>query len=120
MGIVNRCSCEGDNIDRLLQPHVLIILKKENLTGYAIYKELVKYPMFIQAKPDLTGFYRQLSHMEERGNIEVKEVRRKASSTVKVYGLTTEGEACLENWRRTLENYSNSIGFLLGEMYSNL
>ncbi len=108
-----KCSCKGYNLDKLLQPNILILLWKNHYHGYAIIQALEKNDFFYGEKIDPAGIYRTLKKMEEKAlvesNWEVLEAPKR------VYRITDEGEKCLENWIFTLETYQKKIDQIINE-----
>jgi DNA-binding PadR family transcriptional regulator len=103
-----KCSCRGYNLDKLIQPNILIILAKQNLHGYLIIQELEK-KLFYEEKLDNTGVYRALKTLEEKEMIRFEWVLEESGPAKKNYMITEKGMECLKNWLETLENYKKSI-----------
>ncbi|NLM08925.1 MAG: PadR family transcriptional regulator, partial [Clostridiales Family XIII bacterium] len=55
-----KCSCRGYNLDKLIQPNILIILAKQSMHGYSIIQELERKNLFVDERVDNTGVYRAL------------------------------------------------------------
>ena len=111
------CSCKGGNLDKFLQPHILLILSKKEMYGLEIINELEKKPMFMDRRPDPTGVYRYLKKMEDDGQLrsEMKTPDNKAKAR-KVYSITDYGRHCLANWAVALGQYSVDIIGLVSEI----
>ena len=62
-----KCACKGGNLDRFIQPIILLILTDGPDTGYGIFKRVGGFSMFREEKPDATGIYRYLRIMEKEG-----------------------------------------------------
>lgn len=105
----NKCACRGSNLDKLIQPVILLILREGNDMGYGIIKKMEQYAMFQNGTPDATGVYRQLRLMEEKGNIAVVEQEEAPQGVKKLYCITEAGKQCLENWKSTLEAYEAAV-----------
>jgi DNA-binding PadR family transcriptional regulator len=103
-----KCSCRGYNLDKLIQPNILIILAKQNLHGYLIIQELEKN-LFYEEKIDNTGVYRALKILEEKEMIRFEWVLEESGPAKKNYMITEKGIECLKNWVDTLDNYKLSI-----------
>ena len=103
-----KCSCRGYNLDKLIQPNILIILAKQNLHGYLIIQELEKN-LFYEEKLDNTGVYRALNTLEEKEMIRFEWVLEESGPAKKNYMITEKGIECLKNWVDTLDNYKLSI-----------
>lgn len=111
------CSCKGGNLDKFLQPHILLILSKKEMYGLEIINELEKKPMFMDRRPDPTGVYRYLKKMEDDGQLrsEMKSPDNKAKAR-KIYSITDYGRHCLANWAVALGQYSVDIIGLVSEI----
>ncbi|MCI5648395.1 MAG: PadR family transcriptional regulator [Fusicatenibacter sp.] len=104
-----KCACKGANLDRFIQPMILLILMNGPDTGYGIYKRVGNFSMFREEKPDVTGVYRYLRVMEKRGILEQFEYKEAENKYKTKYRITEEGKVCLENWKKTLSEYAESI-----------
>ena len=104
-----KCSCKGYNLDKLLQPNILILLAKKSLHGYSIIQALEKKDLFFGEKADNTGIYRTLNKLEEKGMIRFEWELENTGPARKVYHITDEGLTCLSNWIVTLESYRKII-----------
>ena len=111
------CPCKGKNLDKMLQPGILMSLYRQDKYGWLIIRDLGKNPMFGGVEPDKTGVYRYLKKMEASGyqtsrleNAQDKDVSRR------VYSITEKGKACLGNWQVTLRSYAASIADLVSSM----
>lgn len=111
-GIINvkvKCSCKGYNLDKLLQPNILILLAKQNLHGYLIIQELENKNLFRGEKFDNTGIYRTLKTLEDRALVDSEWDIDGTGAAKKVYKITNAGRECLKNWIKTLEDYKQII-----------
>ena len=106
------CACQGANLDKFIQPIILSILQKEGgITGYRIVKNISAYATFAGTAPDASGIYRYLKAMADRGLIE-----KRSSGAEEGYYLCSEGEQCLENWRKTIAGYCITLEALNREL----
>ena len=111
------CSCQGGNLDRFLQPHILLILKDKPMYGLEIIKELEKKNMFLSSSPDPTGVYRYLKKMEADGQLSSEmKAGLPGERPKKVYSITESGIQCLANWAVALGQYSVDIIGLVSEI----
>ena len=115
LGGKEKCSCKGYNLDKLLQPNILILLAKQELHGYLIIQELESKDLFRGEKADNTGIYRTLRTMEDKGLVKSELVLEATGPAKKVYKVTEDGLHCLNNWIETLENYKNTIDGIITE-----
>ena len=113
-----KCSCRGYNLDKLLQPNILILLAKQNLHGYSIIQELENKKLFHGEKADNTGIYRTLNTLEEKGLVQFEWEVMSAGPAKKVYHITDAGLECLSNWIETLEAYRKSIDVIIDDAKS--
>ena len=111
----NKCSCKGYNLDKLIQPNILILLSRQNLHGYSIIQELENKDIFHGEKLDNTGIYRTLGTLEEKGLVRFEWELENTGPAKKVYHITAEGLDCLANWVGTLETYRKSIDCIINE-----
>jgi biotin synthase len=104
-----KCSCKGYNLDKLLQPNILILLAEKNLHGYSIIKELESKNLFLGEKVDNTGVYRALKTLEEKKLVRSEWHVDDTGTAKKIYTMTCDGHECIENWIKTLEAYKKII-----------
>jgi Predicted transcriptional regulators len=110
-----KCSCRGYNLDKLLQPNILILLAKQNLHGYSIIQELENKNLFNGEKADNTGIYRTLNTLEDKGLVKFEWELESTGPAKKVYHITESGMECLANWVDTLEAYRKTIDAIIDE-----
>lgn len=113
----DKCPCSGSNLDRLIQPMILMNLAQEDLYGYKIVQRIADSPMFKGNKPDGTGVYRSLKAMEQRGLVVSSWSLDNTGPAKRFYHLTNAGEECLSRWLSTLEEYHKAIGMLLEDVH---
>lgn len=111
------CSCRGGNLDKMLQPGILMSVYKEDKYGWLIIRDLGKNPMFGGNEPDKTGVYRYLKKMEASGYLTSRwETEEDNDTPRKVYAITEKGRQCLGNWQVTLRAYAASVTELVGRL----
>lgn len=110
-----KCSCKGYNLDKLIQPNILIILARQKLHGYMIIQELERRNQFHNEKADNTGVYRALKTLEQKGMVGFEWVMDESGPAKKIYMITDKGLECLKTWIYTLERYKKSIQNIIGE-----
>ena len=104
---IEGCSCLGNNLDRLVQPSILVILAEErSLHGYAILQKLGQNEPF---GIDKSGVYRTLKKMEESGHIKSEISDENNKSSKKIFSITDSGLDCLQNWMITLADYKKKL-----------
>lgn len=106
---MDKCACKGSFLDRFIQPSVLMLLNKESLHGFSIYKTLSESDIMDYSGIDPTGLYRTLKKMEEAGLLISKWDTDTTSQARRIYTITQDGKDCLKSWRKTLISYKNSI-----------
>ncbi len=113
----DKCPCSGTNLDRLIQPLILINLAKEELNGYKLIQRIAQSPMFKGQKPDGSGIYRYLKAMEQRGLVVSSWSLDQSGPAKRNYRITNTGLDCISNWIATLEEYQRSIEMLVEEAH---
>ena len=110
------CACEGDTLDRLLQPTVMALLAGGPQHGYALVERLSKSPLLKGKKPDDTGVYRLLKTLEGQRLVRQRMAESKLGPGKRVYELTHAGRKCLSKWTETLDDYRRAITKLVAMM----
>ncbi len=110
---LDQCACAGINLDKLVQPTILLLLAEQDLHGYGLIQRIMDSPMFKGEKPDPTGVYRFLKSMEERNFVISSWDLPVSGPPKKIYRITAEGMACLERWLVTLRDYLKSLQTLI-------
>ncbi|MEL7610552.1 MAG: helix-turn-helix transcriptional regulator [Bacillota bacterium] len=116
MQLKRKCSCKGDNLDKFVQPNILLELTRGKLHGYLLIQELEKKSLFCGNTLDNAGVYRTLKSMESRNLIRSEWDMEDPGPAKKVYMITPEGLQCLGNWLRTLEDYRAKVDELIDEI----
>ncbi len=117
MKIEMDCPCMGKNLDKHLQPAILLALYKESLHGFAILNKIGSNPMCKGDNPDATGLYRYLNKMEKSGLlISDWEFDENGKKPKRVYSITERGKKCLESWSLVLKDYACCIEKLVSEI----
>ncbi len=107
------CPCTGGTLDRLIQPAILVILAEGPLHGYRIAERIGQMPSFSGSKPDVSGVYRFLKAMERKELVVGIWDLSESGPAKKCYQITPNGQQCLREWVRTLEDYRKRISDLL-------
>lgn len=111
------CACKGKNLDKMLQPAILMLLYNEKKHGFALIQELSESPMFDGAVPDKAGVYRYLKKMEESQLLKSDwELDVEGNKPKRVYEITDKGRSCMANWSQALKLYMTSIDRLVDEI----
>ncbi len=106
---MSKCACQGSFLDRFIQPYILVLLNKEKLHGFSIYKKLLESKAIDYSGIDPTGLYRTLKKMEENGLLKSEWDMGESAQPKKVYHITKDGKECLKNWKITLDLYKKDI-----------
>jgi DNA-binding PadR family transcriptional regulator len=112
---IKKCSCMGNNLDKLIQPVVLEILMQERLYGYKILKKIEEKWSLGGDVPDSTGIYRTLSKMQGQEILTFEWETQETGPAKKVYSITEEGRKCYKSWIETLKGYHKYIGNIIEE-----
>lgn len=108
------CPCKGKNLDKMLQPAILLTLYDKDLYGFILIKELSNNPMFKGNIPDKAGVYRYLKKMEVSGLLESGwEIDDDGGKPKRIYSITDKGRSCLVNWTLALKEYTKSVDALV-------
>jgi poly-beta-hydroxybutyrate-responsive repressor len=111
---MGQCPCSGVTLDKLIRPAVLTVLAEGDLHGYAILQRISEMSIFHGQSPDAAGVYRSLRAMEKEGMLTCQWDVSGRGPAKREYRLTPAGRQCLGQWARTLEQYRQAIGDLLG------
>lgn len=110
---LDSCPCGGGTLDKLLQPAVLALLGEGPLHGYKLAERLGEMPICGGRKPDLSGIYRSLKWMEQKGLVVSSWDLSESGPARKLFRITPAGQQCLAHWVDTLEQYRKHINVLL-------
>jgi len=110
---LDECPCAGTTLDKLIQPAILTVLAQKDLHGYRIAQQIGRMPSFRGRKPDVSGVYRFLRAMEERGLVVASWDVSDRGPAKRLYALTAAGRRCLKRWGETLERYQAAVGGLV-------
>jgi DNA-binding PadR family transcriptional regulator len=113
MADFDQCPCAGTNLDKFLQPLILLFLAEQAMHGYALIQKMTSSPMLRGERPDPTGVYRFLKAMEDRGLVMAFWELAESGPPKKTYRITDDGRACLAQWIDTLRDYATSIEALV-------
>ena len=104
------CPCKGNNLDKMLQPSILLCLAREDLHGFLLIQKLAMTPLFHGEVPDKAGVYRYLKKMEESGMLQSHwEMDTEGNKPRKIFSITERGRECLITWYVALQEYSANI-----------
>jgi DNA-binding PadR family transcriptional regulator len=110
---LSTCPCAGNTLDRLVQPAILTVLAQGPLHGYRVAEQISQRLALGDQKPDMSGIYRFLKVMEEKGLAAASWDLPHGGPPRKCYEITPLGERCLAQWIETLERYRDGINELL-------
>src|SRR5215212_2343566 len=89
-----------------LEPAILLSLREWNSYGYELMKRTATFG-FEAMNPGT--MYRTLREMEENGVVKSKWETSKGGPARRMYSLTDAGEAYLEFWAKSLEQYQRNM-----------
>ncbi len=89
-----------------LVPVILVTLREWNLYGYKLMERLTAFG-FEAMNPGT--LYRTLRQMEKDGVVKSKWETSKGGPARRVYSITDAGEAYLDFWARSLEQYRRNM-----------
>ena len=107
------CACEGQTLDRLLQPTVMALLVDGPQHGYALVERLKDSPLMGGSKPNDTGVYRLLNSLEEQLLVKHRVAESELGPSKRTYELTRSGRECLSKWTATLDEYQERVNELV-------
>ncbi|MFH1924542.1 MAG: helix-turn-helix transcriptional regulator [Planctomycetota bacterium] len=114
------CPCDGNTLDRHVQPSILIALAKGPLHGYRLSEQLAEMPLGGGRGPDMAGIYRTLQRMERQGFVTATWDTETHGPAKKTYQITEAGRQCLSRWVKSLDHYRRGLGRLLREAQRTL
>lgn len=102
-------ACQGNNLDKFIQPVILSILdKRGGINGFQVIKAMEAYVTFREGAPDPSGTYRYLKAMTEKELL----MQEKDDEGRAIYYITDSGRHCLGNWRETIAAYAVDLKVL--------
>jgi PadR family transcriptional regulator PadR len=104
-------SMEGHGIEvrprNWLVPVILVMLKEWNSYGYKIMEQATAFGF---GSPNPGTLYRTLRDMEKNGQVKSKwDTSTGGGPARRVYSITDVGEAYLDFWARSLEQYQRNV-----------
>lgn len=111
MNDYSQCSCSGKNLDKLIKPILLTLLKRQSMHGYALLGKLSESGLFSDdcPVPDASGVYRFLAEMEKQDLVDLTWDVDSPGPAKRVFSITKRGLVCLEHWDETLTRYQERI-----------
>ena len=110
---LDSCPCSGVHLPRFVQPVLLALLVQEPMHGYALRQKMLATGLFAADCPDMTGIYRNLRDMVERGVLTITRVDGESGPARNVYAVTDTGLECLRRWQQSLKTARSHIGAVL-------
>lgn len=97
------CPCSGKNMTYFSAPWILLTLYLHaGIHGYELKKILKGYMEDLGISMNITGLYRHLKLMEERGVVSSNWDTPNRGPAKKRFYLTESGKECLWRWMQTL------------------
>jgi PadR family transcriptional regulator PadR len=93
------------------QPVILVMLREWNSYGYEMMERMAEFGMEAMNPGTL---YRTLRHMEKNGAVKSAWDTSKGGPPRRVYSITDAGEAYLDFWVKSLEQYQRNVDALFG------
>ncbi len=115
MIVLSDCPCDGNTLDKLLHPAILVALTEGPIHGYRLAERIEQMIGMFGGMPDVSGIYRFLKKMECNGLVASTWQSGDSGHAKRLYELTPDGQACLTQWTATLETYVEAISNLLRE-----
>ena len=110
---LDSCPCSGIHLPRFVQPVLLALLVQKPMHGYALRQKMLECGLFAADCPDMTGIYRNLRDMVERGVLTITRVDGEGGPARNVYAVTDTGLECLRRWQQSLKAARSHIGAVL-------
>ncbi len=103
------CRCRPERLSRLIEPVVLLVLKKYPGThGYEIIRHVREYAL-AGGSLEPGAVYRVLRHLERMGALRSEWVLAEAGAARRSYVLTEEGDALLEDWVEVIRQWCSEM-----------
>jgi len=100
---LDECPCSGKNMANFAAPWILLTLyNHEGTHGYEIKKILKSYMQDLGISFNITGLYRHLKVLEQRGVVSSQWDTPEKGPAKRKYYLTGVGKDCLMRWIQTL------------------
>jgi PadR family transcriptional regulator, regulatory protein PadR len=93
------------------QPVILVLLREWNSYGYEMMERMAEFG-FEAVNPGT--WYRILKHMEKNGAVKSAWDTSEGGPARRVYSITDVGEAYLDFWAKSLEQYQRDVDAFLG------
>jgi PadR family transcriptional regulator, regulatory protein PadR len=90
------CPCHGGDVRGFLQPRILLALSSAPACGYDLLESLRQEPA--EPEPDTGNLYRTLRCMEQDGMVRSGWETGGAGPARRVYEITEQGSALLDEW----------------------
>ena len=108
---IENCPCSGKSMSNLAAPWILLTLFHHRGThGYEIKKIIRGYLEEFSMDLNITGLYRHLNLLEERGMLSSQWDTTEKGPAKRRYYLTAAGKECLWRWLNTLSSHALLIG----------
>jgi len=107
---MTKCSCQGNFLEKFVQPFILMQLYKNKQHGFSIYMKLLESDIMDYSGIDPGGVYRTLNKMEAAGLLLSDwHTSNESAQPRRVYEITEEGKQCLLFWGKTLDKYKDEV-----------
>ncbi|MBI3039287.1 helix-turn-helix transcriptional regulator [bacterium] len=113
MPSLTKCPCEGNSLEKLVQPAILALLAKESSHGYGLSEKIGAIFNDRIENPKIPSIYKALNALEKMGLVISHWNTEKKGPAQHLFTLTRKGLECLSTWALTLENYHENVSRLL-------
>lgn len=97
-------------IERFAEPAVLLLLRERSVHGYELLEQL---PELTGERVDMGNLYRFLRRLESDGIVRSEWDDRAAGPSKRIYELTNEGRALLDQWASALRDSQTRLDAFL-------
>ena len=97
-------------VERFAEPAVLLLLRERPVHGYELLEQL---PDLTGERVDMGNLYRFLRMLESDGIVRSEWDDRAAGPSKRIYELTDEGRALLDQWASALRDSQTRLGGFL-------
>jgi PadR family transcriptional regulator, regulatory protein PadR len=97
-------------VERFTEPVVLLLLRERPAHGYELLEQL---PELTGERVDMGNLYRFLRVLEQDGIVSSEWDDQAAGPSKRIYELTDEGRALLDQWASALESSQTRLGAFL-------
>jgi len=105
---MNRMTCNCGPHGRMLEPRLLLLLKKKNAYGYELLNELRRNDI-TKLPIDVGAVYRALRYMEKNGAVRSTWAESAAGPSKRIYQITKKGRGNLKKWEGIIRQRKKAL-----------